>query len=142
MAVTLTWTPRERRFGALHALGLLGVLGLLVARFVPVARLPFWRCVFREHTGWPCPGCGLTRAADGLAHLRFGLAFESNPLGALAGCLLAGAAVLGLLQWAFRLSLPVPELSAREARAGRAAVVAAVVANYGFVIGQTRLGWR
>lgn len=138
--MTLHWTPPERRFTLLHALGLAGALGLLVARFVPVARLPLWRCVFREHTGWPCPGCGLTRAADGLAHLRFGFAFESNPLGALAGCLLAGAAVLGLVQWVFRLSLPVPQLAPGEARAGRTALVAALVANYAFVIIQTRLG--
>lgn len=140
--MTLHWTPRERRFTLLHALGLTGVTGLLVARFVPVARLPFWHCVFRERTGWPCPGCGLTRAADGLAHLRFGFAFESNPLGALAGCLLAAAAVLGLVQWLFRLSLPLPRLSAGEARVGRAAVVTALLANYAFVIVQTRLGWR
>lgn len=140
--MTLHWTPRGRRFELLHALGLAGVLGLLLARYVPVARLPFWRCMLREHTGWPCPGCGLTRAADALAHLRFGVAFESNPLGALAGCLLAGAAVLGLVQWVFRLSLPVPNLTGREARAGRAVLVAALVANYAFVIVQTRLGWR
>jgi hypothetical protein len=140
--MTLDWTPRDRRFTVLHALGLAGVMGLLVARFIPVARLPFWHCVFREHTGWPCPGCGLTRAAEGLAHLRLGFAFESNPLGALVGCLMAGAAVLGLAQWVFRLSLPVPRLSPAEARAGRAAVVAAVLANYAFVIVQTRLGWR
>ena len=140
--MTLDWTPRDRRFTVLHALGLAGVMGLLVARFVPVAKLPIWHCVFREHTGWPCPGCGLTRAADGLAHLRLGFAFESNPLGALVGCLLAGAAVLGLVQSAFRLSLPVPRLSGAEARAGRAALVAAVLANYAFVIVQTRLGWR
>lgn len=140
--MTLHWTPPERRFTLLHALGLAGVMGLLVARFVPVARLPVWHCVFREHTGWPCPGCGLTRAADGLAHLRLRFAFESNPLGALVGCLLAGAAVLGLLQWVFRLPLPVPQLSAGEARATRATVVAALVANYAFVIVQTRLGWR
>jgi hypothetical protein len=140
--MTFTWTPRERRFTLLHGLGLLGVLGLLVARFVPVARLPFWGCALRAHTGWPCPGCGLTRAADGLAHLRFGAAFEANPLGALAGCLLAGAAVLGLIQWAFRLSLPEPQLSPHEARTGRVALVAALVANYVFVIVQTRLGWR
>ena len=140
--MTLQWTPRERRFLLLHALGLAGVVGLLVARFIPVARLPIWRCMIREHTGWPCPGCGLTRAADGLAHLRFGAAFEANPLGALAGCLLAGAAVLGLIQWAFRLSLPEPQLSPHEARTGRVALVAALVANYVFVIVQTRLGWR
>jgi len=140
--MTLHWTPRERRFTLLHALGLTGVVGLLVARFVPVARLPFWRCALRTHTGWPCPGCGLTRAADGLAHLRLGFAFESNPLGASIGCLLVAAAVLGIVQWVFRLSLPAPQLSAREARAGRAALLAAVLANYAFVIVQTRLGWR
>jgi len=50
--------------------------------------------------------------------------------------------VLGLVQWAFRLSLPVPRLSPPEARAGRAAVVAALLANYAFVIVQTRIGWR
>ncbi|HET9035643.1 MAG TPA: DUF2752 domain-containing protein [Myxococcaceae bacterium] len=140
--MTFDWTPRERRFTLLHALGLAGVMGLLVARFVPVAQLPFWRCALREHTGWPCPGCGLTRAAEGLAHLRLGFAFESNPLGALVGCLLTGAAVLGLVQWVFRLPLPVPRLSATEARAGRSLVVAAALANYAFVIVQTRLGWR
>jgi Protein of unknown function (DUF2752) len=140
--MTFDWTPRERHFTLLHALGLAGVMGLLVARFVPVAQLPFWRCALREHTGWPCPGCGLTRAAEGLAHLRLGFAFESNPLGALVGCLLAGAAVLGLVQWVFRLPLPVPQLSATEARAGRSMVVAAALANYAFVIVQTRLGWR
>ena len=91
-----------------------------MARFVPVAHLPFWHCVFREHTGWPCPGCGLTRAAEGLAHLRLGFAFVSNPLGALVGCLLAGAAVLAVVQWVFKLSLPVPIPSPREARAGTA----------------------
>jgi Protein of unknown function (DUF2752) len=140
--VTLTWTPRERRFDLLHALGLTGVVGLLVARFIPVATLPFWHCVFREHTGWPCPGCGLTRAADGLAHLRFGFAFAANPLGALAGCLLAGAAVLAAAQWIFKLSLPLPIPSAREARAGRITLLVGVLANYAFVIVQTRSGWR
>jgi hypothetical protein len=72
------------------------------------------------------------------AHLRLGYAFESNPLGALAGCL-RRAAVLGLVQWAFRLSC-LSQLSPGEARTTRAAV--ALVANYAFVIVQTRLGWR
>ena len=140
--MTLDWTPRERRFTVLHALGLAGVMGLLVARFVPVARLPFWHCVFREHTGWPCPGCGLTRAADGLVHGRLGAAFAANPLGALAGCLFALAAVVAIAQYAFRLSLPVPVPSPREARLGRMGLLMALVANYAFVIVQTRTGWR
>jgi len=36
---------------------------------------PFPSCVFHTLTGLWCPGCGLTRAADGLAHLRLGFAF-------------------------------------------------------------------
>ena len=141
--MTLDWTPRERRFTVLHALGLSGVMGLLVARFVPVARLPFWHCVLpRAHR------LALPRMRPDPRRRRarppraWGPPSSSNPLGALVGCLLAGAALLGLLQWVFRLSLPVPRLSFAEARAGRAAVVAAVLANYAFVIVQTRLGWR
>ena len=140
--MTLTWTARERRFGFLHALGLTGLTGLLVARFIPVARLPFWHCVFREHTGWPCPACGLTRAADGLVHGRFGFAFTSNPLGAVTGCLFALAAVVAVAQYAFRLSLPVPVPSPQEARLGRLALGLVLVANYAFVIVQTRTGLR
>lgn len=140
--MVLTWTPRERRFGFLHALGLAGVTALLVARFIPVDRLPFWHCVIREHTGWPCPGCGLTRALQGLAHGRLGYAFESNPLGALGGCLLAAVALVAAVQYAFRLPLPLPAPSAREARMGRVGLLVAVLANYAFVIVQTRTGWR
>jgi len=138
--VTFAWTAPERRLTVLHGLGLAGVLGLLVARYVPLARLPFWHCAFRAYTGWPCPGCGLTRAAEGLAHLRFGFAFASNPLGALVGCLLVAAGVLGLVQWAFRLPLPIPRPSPGEARVWRVAAVIAIIANYAFVIAETR-GW-
>ena len=140
--MTLSWTPRERRFGFLHALGVTGLTGLLVARFIPVARLPIWHCVVREHTGWPCPACGLTRAADGLVHGRFGFAFASNPLGAVAGCLFALTAVVAAAQYAFRLSLPVPVPSPQEARLGRLALGLVLVANYAFVIVQTRAGLR
>ena len=71
-----------------------------------------------------------------------GFAFASNPLGALVGCLLAGAAVLGLLQWVVPAAAAGPPgFSSGEARAGRVALVAAVVANYAFVVVQTRLGW-
>ena len=37
-------------------------------------------CVFREVTGFRCPGCGVTHMAMHAARLEFGLAFRSNPL--------------------------------------------------------------
>ena len=76
--------PRNRTFGALDALGLIGLCGLLVARFIPVARLiPFWGCSFRQITGYPCPGCGLTRVADRFAHFHWLRALEANPRSSL-----------------------------------------------------------
>jgi hypothetical protein len=58
------------------------------------------------------------------------------------GCLLAGAAVLAVVQWVFKLSLPMPIPSPREARAGRIGLLLAILANYTFVIIQTRSGWQ
>ena len=61
--VQVSWPPRNRSIGPLDVLGIVGLGGLLVARFIPVARLiPFWGCGFRRITGFPCPGCGLSRA--------------------------------------------------------------------------------
>lgn len=51
-----------------------------------------WSCPFLAATGWPCPGCGLGRAAVLLlrGHVR-----ESIHLHAFAGPLLLALAVLG-----------------------------------------------
>jgi hypothetical protein len=38
-------------------------------------------CLFRLLTGWPCPGCGLTRSFAFTAHLQFLQAFRMHPLG-------------------------------------------------------------
>jgi hypothetical protein len=140
--VTLHWTPRSRRFDLLHALGLTGLLGFLVARFVPVDRLPFWRCAIREYTGWPCPGCGLTRVAQRLARGDLGAALDANPLGTVAALALAGCTLLAALQLLFALPVPRVSLDAREARVTRGLLVAAVVVNYAVVVVRVRfLGW-
>ena len=47
-------------------------------------------CAFRNLTGIPCPGCGLTRSVVATAHLRVGDAFAFHPFGPP---LLAGAVV-------------------------------------------------
>jgi hypothetical protein len=138
LAVTLTWPSPNRRFGFVDALGVCGLLGLLVARFIPVARLPFWGCTFRDYTGWPCPGCGLTRAADRVAHLNFSGAWEANPLGTLAAVGFALLAVAAFLHLVFGLPIPEAQLAPREQRRWRVGLVIALVANYAFVIVKTR----
>jgi hypothetical protein len=140
--VTLRWSARARSFGFLHALGLAGLLGLLAARFLPLYRLPFLRCALREHTGWPCPGCGLTRAAVRVAHGDFAGAFDANPLGTVAALCFAGCSVLAALQLLFRLPVPLVALTEHEARATRVALFSAMAVNYAVVVVRVRfLGW-
>lgn len=40
-------------------------------------------CMFRRGTGWPCPGCGLTRSFISAAHGRFHDAWRYNAAGLL-----------------------------------------------------------
>lgn len=63
-------------------------LGLIVLRTVGVHAPP---CPFRAITGVPCPGCGMTRLADALAHGRVQLALHADPAGV---ALLAAISVL------------------------------------------------
>ena len=127
--------PRNRSFGALDALGVVGLVGLLIARFVPVAKLiPFWGCSFRKLTGYPCPGCGLTRAADRFAHFHWLRALEANPLGTAAALFFATCVVLSLLHLVFGMPVPELVLDERESRRARWAFGVLVVANYAFVV--------
>jgi hypothetical protein len=140
--VTLKFSPRSRRFGFLHALGLAGLLGLLAARFLPLARLPFWGCAFRHYTGWPCPGCGLSRVAVRVAHGDFQGALDANPLGTVAALGFAACTVFAALQLLFALPMPLVRLSEPEARATRLALLSAVAVNYAVVVVRVRfLGW-
>lgn len=134
----LSWPGPNRKIGVIDALALTGVVGLLVARFIPIARLPFWGCKMRELTGWPCLGCGLTRVADRMSHFNFAGAWEANPLGTIAAALFMVCIVLSVLHLAFKVPLPTVSLSAREWTFVRVALVAAVVVNYAWVAVKTK----
>jgi len=71
------------------------VLGLALAWFLEPgtigrATIPgFTVCPFRNFTGLPCPGCGMTRAFHHLVHLEFAQAASANFLAFwLMGCAL------------------------------------------------------
>lgn len=131
--------PRNRSFGTVDALGIAGIVGLLVARYIPVARLiPFWGCVLRERTGWPCLGCGLTRVADRVAHFNFAGAWEANPLGTVAAILFALAAVVMVLHLVFAMPIPELQLSPREWNVVRVALPMLLLVNYAYVVVKTR----
>ncbi len=131
----VVFLPPLRKLQPLHLAGLMGVFGLLVARFVPLAQVvPFWNCGFRQFTGIPCPGCGLTRAAERLAHFNIEGALLANPLGALVGMILVLAAILSVIQIIFRVPLPRISLTLREQKIALWMAVVLFVINYAWVV--------
>ena len=136
--MTVSWPKPNRTVGFIESLALTGLTGLLIARFVPVARLPFWGCALRQHTGWPCPGCGLTRVADRIAHFNLAGAWEANPLGTVVALLLVLAILLSALHLLFKMPLPNLVPSQREALGLRIAVAGSVLVNYGYIILKTK----
>lgn len=131
--------PPNRTFGTVDALGLMGLVGLLVARYIPVAKLiPFWGCLLRQRTGWPCLGCGLTRVADRVAHFHFAGAFQANPLGTVGAFAFAACAVLMVLHLGFKMPVPEPRLTEREWLVVKVAAPVLVLVNYAYVVVATR----
>jgi Protein of unknown function (DUF2752) len=123
-------TREERQLALLWGVAaasalLLGPFWLAVAPLLPA-------CPFRAMTGIPCPTCGTTHAAIALMHGRLGAALAANPLMTMAGLgFLAGGAAAPV--WA-ALRWPVPEIPAPLPRWTRAAIVAALLASWAFLI--------
>jgi len=134
----------NRTFGPADAMGIIGLLGFLVARFIPVAVLiPFWGCMFREVTGIPCPGCGLTRVADRFAHFNVVGALKANPLGTAAAAFFAVMMVWSFLHLAFKVPIVELVMDDAEWRKARWLTVFLFVANYAWVVfAYTQLHFR
>jgi hypothetical protein len=92
-------------------------------------------CPLKSWTGWPCPGCGTTRAALALAELDPVAAFAVSPLAAAGWTLLVvgglaagGLAVLGVEAPA------APAWTPRRLVAFRLAAVAALAGNWLYLL--------
>jgi hypothetical protein len=131
--------PKPNRIlGTADVLGLVGLVGLLIARYIPIAKLPFWGCALRETTGWPCIGCGLTRVADRVAHLNIAGAWDVNPLGTVAALFFALMVVVTVLHLVFAMPVPRLHLEPGEWHRVRVVLIAVLLVNYAWVIVKTR----
>jgi hypothetical protein len=122
--------PRGR-FGHPEVFALIGAASFLAARFLPILDLPY-RCPFKAFTGLPCASCGMTHAFVLLAHGAVRSAFASSPLGALVALGAWVYAVLDLVRVAG--GAPLPQIGPRAARALAAAGIAAVLANWAWLL--------
>ena len=126
----MTWR-RTERFGHVEVFAVIAALSFLAARFLPVLGLPFI-CPLRGLAGIPCATCGMTHAFVHLAHADVALAFRASPLGAL---LAAGAWLFALADAArVAVAAPLPVPSTGAVRAATAAGIAALLANWVWLV--------
>ena len=91
-----------------------------------------WECTFKNWTGIPCPTCGTARAALALARFDVLAALSRYPLPTIAWIFLIGGGVyVGVMALFGRTP---PAIPGRLPAWGRAAVVAAVFANWMYSI--------
>jgi len=91
-----------------------------------------WECTFKNWTGIPCPTCGTARAALALARFDVLAALSRYPLPTIAWIFLIGGGVyVGVMALFGRTP---PAIPGRLPVWGRAAVVAAVFANWMYSI--------
>lgn len=79
-------------------LGIAGAIAILLAGFVlkPTGTGPSM-CTLQRTTGYPCPGCGLTRSVTSFYHGHFDWAWHYHPFGPLIALLFALLAILSVL---------------------------------------------
>src|SRR4051794_9913890 len=71
--------------------------GLLLLVLLPRSGFGVPMCAFKELTGLPCPGCGLTRSLICAAHGDWPAAARMNPVGVLLFPVVPAGVFLGLL---------------------------------------------
>lgn len=86
----------ERKFAAMRAgiVVLLSLVALAVTLFVRLPGVP--TCAFKLWTGYPCPGCGMTRSVLRLARGDVLESIRFHPLGLVVAALAAAVLVGGV----------------------------------------------
>ncbi len=112
-------------FATASSLILLSPLGGHFQKWLPL-------CTFKQWVGLPCPACGTTRSALALAAFDPLAALAVNPLVTLAWVVLVlGGLAAGFLALTGRR---VPEPPSRLPGWARAGIVAAVLANWAYLV--------
>lgn len=122
--------PDDRGLALVLVLGALSALALVP--FLPLLAPLVPGCPFHALTGVPCPGCGTTRAALALARGDVPAAFGWNPLAA-AAFLIGGAVCLLAPLWVAS-GRALPALAPELPRRARVALVAALGANWAWLL--------
>jgi hypothetical protein len=122
---------RIARFGVPEVFALIGLLSLLVARFLPVLSVPY-TCPMKGVFGIPCASCGMTHAFVALAHGDVAGAFAASPFGALLAAVAWLYATLDLARAA--LDLPFPALEVKQQRAVVAVATVALAVNWAWLL--------
>ena len=115
-----------RSTAPLLAIPFAGLLGALA--FATTIPLP--PCLFLALTRHPCPGCGTTTALKALARADLGAALHASPLAAIVAVvfLIAAPLLAIFVMTQKRFTLEISD------RALRFAIVAAVAANWAFLL--------
>ena len=128
----MTWRPADREDRQVAALWAIcaGLAVLLRPIWIAAVKLlPV--CFWHEWSGWPCPGCGTTRAILRLLHLDPVGAFAWNPLAACAAmAFVAGGFVAPI--W-LAMGGKRPELASVYRPAWAVALAASVLANWSWL---------
>jgi hypothetical protein len=102
---------------SIHALALVGVAMALLAAAAALPLdgppLSLLSCPFRTATGFPCLGCGCTRAFHFAVRGQLAASFSQSPLGALLALACAGHILWTLLRIAGLPYAPVVEPTRR-----------------------------
>ena len=128
----MTWRAPDREDRQVAVLWLVAAALFLLMRPVWLASAAFMpACPWHAWSGWPCPGCGTTRAVVRLLEGDLGGALRYNPLAAVAaGGFLAGGPVAPL--W-LALGGGVPSLPDRPRPAWVAAASVALAGNWAWL---------
>lgn len=139
--MTITFDKRDKRGVELGVIvGILALLGIVLARYAHSYFTLLPPCMFHTITGVPCPSCGATRSATLLAHGEVVRALAMNPFFffLFIAAVIWGIGSLILFTLKFTMSVRLSYLEARIIRWG---VLIMLFANWCYLIVAEGVGW-